>query len=140
MYTVVGLIMNGEKISGFRVIKHDTLERLDVSKSEAKELVRQFTNLKLHNGHLRGKSGVLDKYGIVGSDETKYTILHVLTINGNKVGFEVADNNGNIKRYTTDTIMKIYDAGKITNGRLNVNGISAIKGTFAEKEVKVKRG
>lgn len=135
MLTVVGLFRSGENITGFRVVNNKTLEVIDIGNKEAYNSIRRFSNIKISNGRIKGKSGVISKYGVVGSDDRNYTILAEIVDNGNRLGFEVADNCGNIKRFNTKTIERIHRDGKLTNGRLNVNGISLIKGTLYKKEI-----
>jgi len=135
MYTVVGRITSGERIKGFRIVDQDTLEWLDISKEEAKARVKEFTNLKIHGGELKGKNGILSKYGIVGGSDKTYTILYVIERDGVKVGYEISDNEGVINRCSVDTVLKLYSSGKITNARMNNKGLSPIKGTFPIKEI-----
>lgn len=138
MLTVVGLIKSEDIITGFRVINNITQEIMDIDKKEAYNNILKFTNLKICNDKLKGKSGVLSKYGVVGGESLTYTLLAELEMNGHRVGFEVSDNNGNIKRFNTETVFRIHRDGKLTNGRLNVNGVSLIKGTLYKKRIRKK--
>ena len=139
MYTVVGLIKENGKITGFRVVDHNTLEYMDISEANARSMIRKITNIKIHNGEIRGKSGVLDRYGEVGDTNTTYTVLYVLLKGDKKIGYEVANNNGNIKRFSIDKVMELHSKGKITNAKINGAGLSPVKGTFEMKEIQPKK-
>ena len=140
MYTMVGKIVKDGVLVGFRVIDLDTYNISDISLRDTKEIIRDISNLKINRaGSILGKSGKLERYVNIGDSDKRYTVLAVIKSNEQVIGYKVSDNDGTINNLKKSTVENLYIKEKVTNCRMNVNGLSLIKGTFHEAKLKEKR-
>ena len=134
---MVGKYITDELIAGFRIINIETLKTEDITIAKAVERVRDITNLKMgNNDEIIGGSGKLDRYGVVNGSDKKYTVLCIVKKHDKIIGYCISDNDGNIKTVSVNTLNALYRNGKITNCRINVNGLSLVKGAFPVIEYK----